>query len=74
MLHPDLSDLIFRTFWDTGIAHNPNSSTSEDYFMGRRNMFGLQVDTTWSYRLNCNLEIGSNGKWQMGEELLGEDD
>ena len=71
-LHGNHADLISRSFRDTGIALKPDGS--DDHFLSVQDMSGLQVDTTGCYGLNCNLEIGQNGKRQTGKGLLQEDD
>ncbi|PWW73020.1 hypothetical protein C7212DRAFT_347615 [Tuber magnatum] len=70
-LHHNHANLISRSFCETGIVLNPDGS--EDHFISVQDMSGLQIDTTGCYRLNCNLEIGSNGKRQTGKGLLLED-
>ncbi|PWW77176.1 hypothetical protein C7212DRAFT_342976 [Tuber magnatum] len=71
-LYHNHANLISRSFRETGIALNLDGS--EDHFISVRDMSGLKVDTTGCYGLNCNLEIGSNGKRQTGKGLLLEDD
>lgn len=70
-LHQEHSDLIQKSFRDTGISLQPDGS--EDHLINIRDLPSLAVNYHTQYGLNCNLQIGSRGKRETGKGILSED-
>lgn len=69
-LHQEHSNLIQKSFRDTGIALQPDGS--EDHLINIRDLPSLPVNYHTQYGLNCNLQIRSRGKRETGRGILSE--
>jgi len=70
-LHREHSDLIQKSFRDTGISLQPDGS--EDHLINIRDLSNLAVNYHTRYGLNCNLQVGSRGKRETGRGVFHED-
>jgi hypothetical protein len=72
-LHAEHSDLIFKTFRDTGISLDPSGSS--DHLLNIKDMadFAKDIGNADQYGLNSNLEVRTNGKRRTDKSLIWKD-